>query len=193
MRNSCKSEIIIYVLNCAFKRKLNIYILIIFVHIIIILFSTSICPFPKNIWNVCVYRFIEAVAETTNLSDKLGYIYWFAVLVTISCGGATGVFMTMKNKHEMTIICQQKYEFYEKYWLNVDAATMTTTITANNANLSFAWSTKTNATNENNNATSNRNNVSSSVGINAKHKNNDGFVGINELVARVNHFDKMFE
>lgn len=126
------------------------------------------------------------------MSDKLGYVYWFAVLVTITCGGATGIFMTRKNKHDMTIICQQKHEFYETYWSHAaaaaaTAAASTTTIMANDVNLSFDASTMANAKWDNGSS------VSSSVDIDAKRKNNDGVVGINELVARVNHFDKMFE
>lgn len=140
-------------------------------------------------------RFIEAITETVNMSDKLGYVYWFAVLVTITCGGATGIFMTRKYKHDMTIICQQKQEFYETYWSHTATAatatatatpTTSTTIMANDENLSFAALTMANAKWDNGSA-------SSAVGIDAKRKNNDGVVGINELVARVNHFDKMFE
>lgn len=123
------------------------------------------------------------------MSDKLGYVYWFAVLVTITCGGATGIFMTRKNKHDMTIICQQKHEFYETYWSHAaptPTPTTSTTIMANGENLSFPALTMANAKWGNGSA-------SSAVGIDAKRKNNDGVVGINELVARVNHFDKMFE
>lgn len=129
-----------------------------------------------------ICRFIEAVTATVNRSDKLGYIYWFAVLVTITCGGVTGIFMTLKNKHDMTIVCQQKHELYETYWSTVNDA----------ENLSFALSTSTDAK-WNNNEIFNRSSDSSSDGTNAKHKNIDGVVGINELVARVKHFDQMSE
>lgn len=50
-----------------------------------------------------------------NLSDKLGYIYWFAVLTTISCGCATGVYVTLTNKNAMVQSCQEKYEIYENF------------------------------------------------------------------------------
>lgn len=51
--------------------------------------------------------------KTVSLSDKLGFVYWFAVLTTISCGCATGVYMTLTNKSAMVKSCQEKYEFYE--------------------------------------------------------------------------------
>lgn len=136
-------------------------------------------------------RFIEDITDTVSMSDKLGYVYWFAVLVTITCGGATGIFMTLKNKHEMTIICQQKHEFYETYWSDAAAATVTTTCLENDGNSSFAVSTMGNVNWAN--GIFNGSSVGSLVGIDAKRKNNDGVVGINELVARVNQFDKMFE
>lgn len=50
-----------------------------------------------------------------SLSDKLGYIYWFAVLTTISCGCATGIYMTLTNKMAMVNSCQEKYELYEQF------------------------------------------------------------------------------
>lgn len=146
--------------------------------------------------NINKFRFSEAIAETVNLSDKLGYVYWFAVLVTITCGGATGIFTTLKNKHDMTIICRQKHEFYETYWSNAEAdiaaVATTTAIMPNDENLSFVVSTMANA--KWNNGTYDRSSGSSPTGVDAKRRNNnDGFVGINELVARVNHFDRMFE
>lgn len=131
-------------------------------------------------------RFIEDITNTVNMSDKLGYVYWFAVLVTITCGGATGVFMTLKNKQEMTIICQQKHEFYETYWSDAAAATPPMFL-ENDRSSSFSVLTMGNVN------WTNGSSVGSLVGIDAKRKNNDGVVGINELVGRVNHFDKMFE
>lgn len=49
------------------------------------------------------------------MSDKLGFIYWFAVLTTISCGCATGVYVTIQNKNDMVESCQQKYKVYEDF------------------------------------------------------------------------------
>lgn len=53
------------------------------------------------------------------MSDKLGYVYWFAVLTTISCGCATGIFVNIQNKNDMIERCQQKYKVYEDFlWSN---------------------------------------------------------------------------
>lgn len=49
------------------------------------------------------------------MSDKLGFVYWFAVLTTISCGCATGIFVTIQNKNDMVESCQQKYNVYEDF------------------------------------------------------------------------------
>lgn len=49
------------------------------------------------------------------MSDRLGYIYWFAVLTTISCGCTTGIFVTLTNKHEMINSCHEKYQIYEQF------------------------------------------------------------------------------
>lgn len=89
--------------------------------------------------------------------------------MTISCGGTTGVFMTQKNKHEMTAVCRQKYEYYETMWTNREP---------NGENLlsDAKWD-----------------NGNLSTGVDAMRKSNDAVVGINELVVRVNHFDKLFK
>lgn len=120
------------------------------------------------------------------ISDKLGYVYWFAVLVTITCGGTTGVFMTLKNKHEMTMVCQQKYELYETYLLSTDASAATaatTTIMDVSTMTNAKWDTEA----------TNGSRASSLIGIDAMRKNDDGAAGINELVTRVNHIEKMLE
>lgn len=48
----------------------------------------------------------------------LGYVYWFAVLTTISCGCATGIYVTLTNKSAMVTSCQEKYQFYEDFITN---------------------------------------------------------------------------
>lgn len=129
---------------------------------------------------------MDAITEMVKISDKLGYVYWFAVLVTITCGGTTGVFMTLKNKHEMTIVCQQKYELYESHLLSTEAsaATAATTTIIDVPTMTDAkWDTEA----------TNRSRASSLVGVDAMRKNNDGSAGINELVTRVNHIERMFE
>lgn len=60
-------------------------------------------------------RFLDNLEKTISLSDKLGFVYWFAVLTTISCGCATGIYMTLSNKFEMIKSCQEKYELYENF------------------------------------------------------------------------------
>lgn len=40
-----------------------------------------------------------------------------AVLTTISCGFATGIYVTVTNKSAMVKSCQEKYEMYEDYLL----------------------------------------------------------------------------
>lgn len=47
------------------------------------------------------------------MSNRIGYVYWFSVLVTISFGFATGVFITHQNKMEMIETCNEKISFYE--------------------------------------------------------------------------------
>lgn len=58
-----------------------------------------------------------------NMSDKIGYIYWFCVLFTISFGGAAGIFTSIKNKTNMELICNQKLDYYEKYLNEQNIAT----------------------------------------------------------------------
>lgn len=57
-------------------------------------------------------RFLDDLDKTVTLSDKLGFVYWFAVLTTISCGCATGIYVTLTNRNEMVKSCQTKYEQY---------------------------------------------------------------------------------
>lgn len=54
------------------------------------------------------------------MSDKIGFIYWFFVLVTISFGGITGIYMNQKYKNEMRIICNQELELYKSYFIGND-------------------------------------------------------------------------
>lgn len=51
--------------------------------------------------------------STVTMSDLIGYVYWFSVIVTISFGCATGVFVTLKNRKEMILSCDEKLSFYE--------------------------------------------------------------------------------
>lgn len=60
-------------------------------------------------------RFLDNLDKTVSLSDKLGFVYWFAVLTTISCGCATGVYVTLTNKSAMVKSCQEKYDLYENF------------------------------------------------------------------------------
>lgn len=53
--------------------------------------------------------------KTITLSDRIGYVYWFSVLVTIHFGFATGVFVTHQNKMEMIETCHEKILFYEQH------------------------------------------------------------------------------
>lgn len=61
------------------------------------------------------WRFLDSLDQTVHMSDKLGFVYWFAVLTTISCGCATGIFVTIQNKSDMVKGCQQKYKAYEDF------------------------------------------------------------------------------
>lgn len=63
------------------------------------------------------FRFLDNLNNTVSLSDKLGYIYWFAVLTTISCGCATGIYVTLTTRNAMVQSCQEKYEIYENFIL----------------------------------------------------------------------------
>lgn len=62
-----------------------------------------------------VKRFLNDLKQTVKWSDMLGYVYWFAVLSTISCGCATGIYVTLTNKNTMAINCQEKYQFFEEF------------------------------------------------------------------------------
>lgn len=54
------------------------------------------------------------------MSDKIGFIYWFFVLVTISFGGITGIYMNHKYKNEMRTICSQELGLYKSYFIGND-------------------------------------------------------------------------
>lgn len=45
----------------------------------------------------------------------MGYVYWVAVIQTISCGCATGIYVTLANRNEMVESCQMKYDLYEDF------------------------------------------------------------------------------
>lgn len=60
-------------------------------------------------------RFEQELEDTVNWSDRLGYIYWFAVLTTISCGFATGIHVTLTNRNAMLQSCQQKFEAFDDF------------------------------------------------------------------------------
>lgn len=60
-------------------------------------------------------RFENQLRETVKWSDRLGYVYWFAVLTTISCGFATGVYVTITNRTAMIESCQQKLHVLEDF------------------------------------------------------------------------------
>lgn len=53
--------------------------------------------------------------KTVNWSNRIGYVYWFAVIQTISCGCATGIYVTLANKNEMVKSCQMKYDQYVNF------------------------------------------------------------------------------
>lgn len=56
--------------------------------------------------------FNKSLRQCVSTSDRIGYIYWFFVLITISCGGATGIFVTYKNRVAMERICTDKLDYY---------------------------------------------------------------------------------
>lgn len=66
-------------------------------------------------FNMFIKRFLNELEQTVKWSDMLGYVYWFAVLTTISCGCATGIYVTLINKSDMVTSCQEKYQFYENF------------------------------------------------------------------------------
>lgn len=47
-----------------------------------------------------------------NMSDKIGYIYWVAVLTTISFGFVTGIFESYRHKRNMQTQCNNLLSFY---------------------------------------------------------------------------------
>lgn len=47
-----------------------------------------------------------------SMSDKIGYIYWVAVLTTISFGFVTGIFESYRHKSNMQTQCSDKLNFY---------------------------------------------------------------------------------
>lgn len=68
--------------------------------------------------SIIAKRFLDDLDNTISMSDKLGLVYWVAVLTTISCGFATGIYVTLTNKSAMVKSCQQKYELYEDFLLS---------------------------------------------------------------------------
>ena len=65
-------------------------------------------------------RFVKDLNDTVNLSDKIGFIYWFAVLITISCGCVTGVYVTLTSKFDMRTICIEKFGLYDDVLIQND-------------------------------------------------------------------------
>lgn len=62
---------------------------------------------------VCVrFRFKKSLKSMVNMSDKIGYIYWVAVLTTISFGFVTGIFESYRHKSNMQKHCNEKLNFY---------------------------------------------------------------------------------
>lgn len=51
-----------------------------------------------------------------NMSDKIGYIYWFFVLITISCGGVSGIFETVKYQRSMDTACTDRLNEYRRQY-----------------------------------------------------------------------------
>lgn len=47
-----------------------------------------------------------------DVSDKIGYIYWVAVLTTISFGCVTGIYESYRHKSNMQTQCNDKLNFY---------------------------------------------------------------------------------
>lgn len=58
------------------------------------------------------HSFTKSLRDCVSTSDRIGYIYWFFVLITISCGGATGVFVTHRNRTAMERVCADKLVYY---------------------------------------------------------------------------------
>lgn len=65
--------------------------------------------------NIIFCRFKKRLHSMVNMSDKIGYIYWFCVLFTISFGGAAGIYTSIKNKTNMELMCNQKLDYYVHY------------------------------------------------------------------------------
>lgn len=107
-----------------------------------------------------IKRYLENLENTVNLSDKLGYIYWFAVMTTLSCGCATGVYVTLTNRNAMVQSCQEKYEMYETFILRNQIYFT-----------EVPWTIEENSTL-------------------FSHQTQNGHDEINELEMRINHFDK---
>lgn len=66
--------------------------------------------------------FKKSLKKCVTISDRIGYIYWFFVLVTISFGGATGVFMTYRNRTAMDRVCGEKLDYYTSHYTDKIAA-----------------------------------------------------------------------
>lgn len=64
---------------------------------------------------LCCGRFLRSLRHTAKLSDRIGYIYWVAVLTTITFGLATGVLVTLQNRQQMIGMCREKLQFYGEF------------------------------------------------------------------------------
>lgn len=58
------------------------------------------------------FRFKKSLRSMVNMSDKIGYIYWVAVLTTISFGFVTGIFESYRHKSNMQTKCNDKLNVY---------------------------------------------------------------------------------
>lgn len=74
--------------------------------------------------------FQAELKDCVSTSDRIGYIYWFFVLITISCGGATGAFVTYKNRVAMERVCADKFDYYSANYAGEIAALQSTSAAA---------------------------------------------------------------
>lgn len=91
----------------------------------------------KNVRITLAYvSFKAALKDCVSTSDRIGYIYWFFVLITISCGGATGVFVTYKNRTAMERVCTDKLDYYMVNYANKIPALQSTSTSSSAATAS---------------------------------------------------------
>lgn len=61
---------------------------------------------------------MKSLKETVKWSDRIGFVYWLAVLSTIHFGLATSILTTMKNRLTMMDICRNQIQFYNEFYSN---------------------------------------------------------------------------